>query len=47
MAMPLADIQLLFETLLHCTREVCKCEICGEGSKICNQFGAFYREPVQ
>jgi hypothetical protein len=34
--MPLTGIRLLFETLVQCTRELCKCEKRENGSKDCN-----------
>jgi hypothetical protein len=45
--MPLADIRLLFETLVQCTRSLCKCEMKQGGSKDCNQKAQFSREPVE
>jgi hypothetical protein len=45
--MPLADIRLLFETLVQRTRDLCKCEMRQNGSKECNIFGAESREPVE
>jgi hypothetical protein len=42
--MPFADIQLLFETLVQCTRELCKCEKRYFGSKKSKQTGRFFRE---
>jgi hypothetical protein len=44
--MPLADIQLLFETLVQRTRDVCKCEMRDIGSKECNAEVRFFREPT-
>ena len=38
--MPLTGIQLLFETLVQCTRDVCKCEMRDDGSKDCNLCGS-------
>jgi hypothetical protein len=43
--MPLTGIRLLFETLVQCTRELCKCEKCENGSKDCNACRAIFREP--
>lgn len=43
--MPLADIRLLFETLVQRTRDLCKCEMRQGGFKECNVFGADFREP--
>jgi hypothetical protein len=43
--MPFADIQLLFETLVQRTRELCKCENCHSGSKKSKQPVQFFREP--
>jgi hypothetical protein len=45
--MPLAGIQLLFETLVQCTRELCKCEMRENGSKDCNLKPIFFREPPE
>jgi hypothetical protein len=45
--MPLTGIRLLFETLVQCTRIMCKCERCRIGSKDCNESGQFFREPVE
>jgi hypothetical protein len=39
--MPLTGIQLLFETLVHCTRAFRKCENLQKGSKICNLIVRF------
>jgi hypothetical protein len=44
--MPLTGIRLLFETLVQCTRVMCKCEMREIGSKDCNDFRAFFRELV-
>jgi hypothetical protein len=43
--MPLTGIQLLFETLLRRTRELCKCENRKNGFKDCNGIGPTFREP--
>jgi hypothetical protein len=43
--MPLSGIRLLFETLVQCTRDVCKCEMRQIGSKDCNENLAINREP--
>lgn len=44
--MPLADIRLLFETLVQRTRELCKCENSHSGSKKSKQVAQFFREPI-
>jgi hypothetical protein len=44
--MPLIGIQLLFATLVHCTRVMCKCEKSEIGSKVCNQGEVLRREPA-
>jgi hypothetical protein len=44
--MPLTGIQLLFETLVQRTRDVCKCEMRDIGSKDCNGRSEFFREPI-
>jgi hypothetical protein len=44
--MPLTGIRLLFETLVQCTRVMCKCEMREIGSKDCNESGAIIREPA-
>ncbi|WP_146107637.1 hypothetical protein [Porphyrobacter sp. HT-58-2] len=44
--MPLTGIQLLFETLVQRTRELCKCEKCENRSKDCNRIFAQRREPA-
>jgi hypothetical protein len=44
--MPLSGIRLLFETLVQCTRVMCKCEMREIGSNDCNDSPAFFREPV-
>ena len=44
--MPLPDIQLLFETLVQRTRDVCKCEMRDIGSKECNGKSEFFRDPL-
>ena len=36
--MPLSGIRLLFETLVQCTRLLCKCEVGAKGSQVCNFF---------
>jgi hypothetical protein len=43
--MPLTGIRLLFETLVQCTRELCKCEKRENGSKDCNASATEFREP--
>jgi hypothetical protein len=43
--MPLTGIRLLFETLVQCTRELCKCEKRENGSKDCNALPPDFREP--
>jgi hypothetical protein len=43
--MPLTGIRLLFETLVQCTRVMCKCEMREIGSKDCNACRAIFREP--
>jgi hypothetical protein len=43
--MPLTGIRLLFETLVQCTRIMCKCEIREIGSKDCNRKWSDSREP--
>lgn len=45
--MPLTGIRLLLETLVQCTRELCKCEIRENGSKDCNVKPIFFREPSE
>jgi GMP synthase (glutamine-hydrolysing) len=40
--MPLAGIQLLFETLVHCTRAFRKCEKLQIGSILCNSHALFH-----
>jgi hypothetical protein len=45
--MPLSGIRLLFETLVQCTRIMCKCEMREIGSKDCNQLMADSREPLE
>jgi hypothetical protein len=44
--MPFADIQLLFETLVQRTRELCKCEKRHPGSKKSKREVQFFREPI-
>jgi hypothetical protein len=43
--MPLTGIRLLFETLVQCTRVMCKCEMREIGSKDCNACRAIFQEP--
>jgi len=45
--MPFPGIQLLFETLVQRTRDVCKCEMRDNGSNLCNESGAISAEPVE
>jgi hypothetical protein len=45
--MPLADIQLLFETLVQRTRKCAKSEKRANGSEDCNASAAFFREPAE
>jgi hypothetical protein len=45
--MPLSGIRLLFETLVQCTRVMCKCEMREIGSKDCNQLIRDFREPAE
>ncbi len=45
-SMPLTGIRLLFETLVQCTRVMCKCEIREIGSKDCNRKMRIFREPA-
>jgi hypothetical protein len=45
--MPLTGIRLLFETLVQCTRVMCKCEMREIGSKDCNRIRTVSREPPE
>ena len=45
--MPFAGIRLLFETLVQCTRMMCKCEMREIGSKDCNPITGEIREPSE
>jgi hypothetical protein len=45
--MPFPGIQLLFETLVQCTRMMCKCEKSEIRSKDCKPGQPDFREPVR